>query len=396
MDNHQHQKIFQVISDRIFTSLHQRITFAEYMDLVLYHFEFGYYAKKSSQIGATGDFFTSPHLGSDFAECLAKQFEQMWEILERPHPFQLVEMGAGQGIIAKDILTYIQKSNPDLFAALEYIIIEKSPQMQVQQRRLLIEFERQAKWYSWDEIAPESIYGCCFSNELIDAFPVHQVIVKDGKLKEIYVTLDPDNQSLKEITDEVSTVELQKYFESLEIDITSYEDGYRTEVNLESDRWLQTVADKLKQGYVITIDYGYSANRYYNPFRSEGTLQCYFKHQYHNNPYINLGNQDLTSHVNFTALEITGENCGLKTVDFTKQGMFLMALGLGEYIASLSQIEVQNSQEMHQVLQRRQALHQLIDPMGLGNFGVLIQSKGLTNWQEKQQLMSLQTGAIKL
>jgi SAM-dependent MidA family methyltransferase len=389
MDNHQNEEIVRVISDRIFTSSHQRITFAEYMDLVLYHSEHGYYAKKSSQIGATGDFFTSPHLGSDFAECLAKQFTQMWDILEHPNRFQLVEMGAGQGIIAKDILTYFQKTNPDLFSVLEYKIIEKSPQMQAQQRRLLLEFERQVKWYSWDEIAPETIYGCFFSNELIDAFPVHQVIVKDGKLKEIYVTLEPENQSLGEIIDEISTVELERYFERLEIDITSYEDGYRTEVNLESDRWLQTVADKLKQGYIITIDYGYSANRYYNPFRPEGTLQCYFKHQYHNNPYINLGNQDITSHVNFTALEIAGENYELETLGFTKQGMFLMALGLGERIADLSQIEVQNSQQMQQILQRRQALHQLIDPMGLGNFGVLIQSKGSTNSPQKQQLIGL-------
>lgn len=391
MDNNQTEEIVQIIRDRILSSPQQRITFAEYMDLVLYHSEYGYYARKSSQIGATGDFFTSPHLGSDFAECLAQQFEQIWQILDYPKPFHIVEMGAGQGLIGKDILTYFQYNNPGLLANLEYGIVEKSEKMQVEQRRNLEPFQQHIRWYNWDEIECDRICGCFFSNELVDAFPVHQVIVKDGKLKEIYVTSYLDDRSFIEIIDELSTVELAIYFEKLEIDITSYVDGYRTEVNLESDRWLQTVADKLKQGYVITIDYGYSANRYYNPFRREGTLQCYFKHQYHNNPYINLGNQDLTSHVNFTGLEIAGENYGLKTVGFTKQGMFLMALGLGERIAEISKIEVQTSQEMHQVLQHRQALHQLIDPMGLGNFGVLIQSKGLTNSQQTQQLISLHT-----
>jgi SAM-dependent MidA family methyltransferase len=175
----------------------------------------------------------------------------------------------------------------------------------------------------------------------------------------------------------------------LQIDITSYENGYRTEVNLESDRWLAIVASKLKLGYILTIDYGYSATRYYNPFRREGTLQCYFKHQYHNNPYINLGAQDLTAHVNFTALEIQGKACRLETIGLTQQSIFLMALGLGEKIAAISHMKAENAREMQAILQKRQALHQLIEPMGLGRFHVLIQSKGLTQTQQSQNLMGL-------
>lgn len=381
-----HREILEIIGDRIASSSQNRITFAEYMDLVLYHPNCGYYAKQSRQIGDRGDFFTSPHLGSEFGECLAQQFQQMWENLDYLQPFQLVEMGAGQGLIAKDILTYFQKFNPDLFAVLQYVIIEKSGQMRAEQSQNLSDFKDIVKWYSWEEIADEGICGCFFSNELVDAFPVHQIIVKDG-IKEIYL-INSDGE-IEELIDELSTPEIEEYFKRLQIDITSYADGYRTEVNLESDRWLKTVASKLKQGYIITIDYGYPAERYYNPFRNEGTLQCYFKHQYHNNPYINLGEQDLTAHVNFTGLEIQGKACGLETVGLTQQGVFLMALGLGDKIAAISQMEAQNASQMQQVLQRRQALHQLIDPMGLGKFNVLIQSKGLNDKQRSFTLKGL-------
>ncbi|WP_181256603.1 class I SAM-dependent methyltransferase [Merismopedia glauca] len=389
MDNNHNQELYQVISDRITNSPQNRITFAEYMDLVLYHPQQGYYARKSTQIGAQGDFFTSPHLAQDFGQLLAKQFFQMWEILGKPNSFQLVEMGAGQGIIAADILTYWQQEEPEFWQVLEYIIIEKSPQMQVQQQKLLQPFCQKTQWLDWQDILDNQITGCCFSNELVDAFPVHQLIVKDGKIQEIYLTLSPENNNFIEIADMVSTSDILDYFQTLEININSYPEGYRTEVNLAALDWLKTVSNKLKSGYLLTIDYGYSATRYYHPNRSQGTLQCYYKHQYHNNPYLNLGNQDMTAHVNFTALEITGKSFDLQTVGFTQQGLFLMVLGLGERIANISQIEVQNAQQMQKVLQRRQALHQLIDPTGLGNFGVLIQSKGLTQSPQNPPLIGL-------
>ena len=130
----------------------------------------------------------------------------------------------------------------------------------------------------------------------------------------------------------------------------------------------------MQQGYLLTIDYGYTAARYYNPMRSQGTLQCYYRHGYHNNPYINIGEQDITAHVDFTALERWGEQCGLQKVGFTQQGLFLMALGLGERIAAIS---TDNTNNLEQLLQRRETLHQLINPQGLGGFGVLVQTKGL-------------------
>jgi SAM-dependent MidA family methyltransferase len=139
---------------------------------------------------------------------------------------------------------------------------------------------------------------------------------------------------------------------------------------------------------VLTIDYGYPATRYYHPRRSQGTLQCYYQHRYHDNPYIKVGEQDITTHVDFTALENWGKKCGLNPVGWTQQGLFLMALGLGDRIAALSY----QQQSVSQLLKRREALHQLISPEGLGNFGVLVQSKGLTNTQSQLPLQGFITG----
>jgi len=185
-----------------------------------------------------------------------------------------------------------------------------------------------------------------------------------------------------EVIGETSTPQLQKYFDLIGIDLSAnvYPDGYRSEINLAALDWLSIVADRLQRGYVVTVDYGYPANRYYNPRRSQGTLQCYYQHRYHNNPYINIGRQDITAHVDFTALERWGEQCGLTKVGFTQQGLFLMALGLGERIASLSEQNI----AIAQLLQIRESLHKLIDPTGLGGFGVLVQSKGLQNHEISQ------------
>jgi SAM-dependent MidA family methyltransferase len=149
-------------------------------------------------------------------------------------------------------------------------------------------------------------------------------------------------------------------------------------VNLVALDWIATVAEKLDRGYVLTIDYGYPAQRYYQPSRSQGTLQCYYQHSHHNDPYIYVGDQDITAHVDFTALQRYGEQCGLETVGFTQQGLFLMALGLGERFTQLTQTEATSSEDLHDRLRHRDALHQLINPMGLGGFGVLIQSRGFT------------------
>ncbi|MGI0491074.1 class I SAM-dependent methyltransferase [Alkalinema pantanalense CENA528] len=378
--------IVQQISQR------SRLTFAEFMELALYHPDQGYYLRRASKIGATGDFFTSPHLGADFGELLAEQFVQIWQILGQPQPFTLVEMGAGQGVLASDILRYLTQHYPDCARSLQYRIVEKvATLIAAQQRQLMPWLDRglSIQWTNLETIAAAPIVGCFFSNELIDAFPVHLIQMQAGQLQEVYVGWD--GTELVEMVDQPSNPALTAYFERLGIDLTApdYVEGYRSEVNLLALDWMQAVATGLQRGYVLTIDYGYPANRYYSRTRSQGTLQCYYQHSHHNDPYRYVGMQDITAHVNFTALEMQGQQCGLQTVGVTQQAMFLMALGLGDRIANLGQSTAEAHQDINALLRRRDALHSLINPMGLGNFGVLVQSKGLTESEKQHALTGL-------
>lgn len=363
------------------------------MDLALYHPQFGYYATPSSIIGAQGDFVTSPHMGRDFGEVVAEQFVDMWEALGRPERFDLVEMGAGQGLVAGDAIAHIQSHYPDCFTTLNYIIIEKSVALRSEQQARLGHWNEQGISVSWrelDAIAPHSITGCIFSNELVDAFPVHWVEVRDQKLQEVYVVHGENGFSIA--LGELSTPKLESYFDQIDIDLSHYPEGYRTEVNLAALGWIEQIASKLERGYLLTIDYGYTAQRYYSLARTEGTLQCYYKHSYHSDPFIHIGEQDITAHVDFTALETFGSAVGLRSLGFTQQGLFLMALGLGDRLNRLSQINSTRAAkptDIQAIMHRREALQQLINPMGLGNFGVLIQSKGLTQKEIARPLKGL-------
>jgi SAM-dependent MidA family methyltransferase len=375
------QRLQEILLAQINSSSPQQITFAQYMALALYHQQYGYYMAKVS-IGSQGDFFTAASLGPDFGQLLAVQLMQMWHNLGCPNPFYVVEMGAGNGELAQDILHYFQGADHQSFLkALKYIIIERSPSLiKQQQERLKSWHEFDLTWKNWSDLATESIEGCFFSNELVDAFPVHLVQKEGQKLKEVY--LGVQDHELTEIIDHISTEKLTQYFERLGVDLSQqqYPEGYRTEVNLQALDWLETVATKLKRGYVLTIDYGYNAEKYYLPSRNQGTLQCYYQHRRHNNPYANLGYQDITAHVNFTALELYGELCNLHKIGFTQQGLFLMALGLGDRLNELSSGQFSISE----IFKRRDALHQLIDPTGLGGYGVLIQGKNLTESESLQ------------
>ncbi len=398
-----HPKLCQAIAQTIGDRPYRRISFAEFVQMALYHPLYGYYAADTSRIGVRGDFVTSPYLASDFGQLLANQIAQMWDILGCPHPFVVVEMGAGQGLLVRDVMHTLHQYHFSCFECLRYHIIEASPAaIGKQQRQFAPITERWGNlyWSTWADLLSADIIGCFISNELVDAFPVHRVVLQSGILREIYVTTsdhrptaatsESDAQPIfVETVGDLSTPQLQHYFEWLGLDLSSpaYPDGYQTEVKLAALNWMETVGDRLQRGYVITIDYGYPAERYYSPARSQGTLQCYFQQAHHSDPYHLIGQQDITTHVDFTALERHGEQCGLRSLGTTPQGLFLMALGLGDRIAALSQPN--SEMTINDVLRRRQALQGLIDPMGLGNFGVLIQTKGLSDAEHATPLKGL-------
>jgi SAM-dependent MidA family methyltransferase len=376
-----------------------RVPFATFMDWALYHPEHGYYSQRARNMGNRGDFFTSVHLGADFGELLAEQLVEMWQILNQSERFAIIEMGAGQGWLAQDILTYLCQYHPEFYSCVEYIILEKTPGLIAEQQRRLQRWQTgktaaghpQLRWCSLADLEPISLASCLISNELVDAFPVHQVVWTRGTLQEVYVTLE--DGELQEVLAPPSTPALSHYFSWLGVDPSKpdYLDPYRTEVNLAALRWMQAVAQVLTQGYVLTIDYGYPAFRYYSPVRSQGTLQCYYQHHRHHNPYRNVGRQDITAHVNFTALEQQGEAAGLSVVGCTQQALFLTALGLADRIGQLGHSDSTDPQEIVQRLHQRQVLHQLINPLGLGEFIVLLQSKGLTPEQQQRSLKGLAT-----
>ena len=382
------ENLQQAIRQRIEQSERRRITFAEFMEMALYH-PHGYYAAhdgeaapmKHRTLGPQGDFITSPHMGHDFGELLAEQFADMWQALGQPNPFTLMEMGAGQGLVAADVLAHLQAHYPDCFACVHYIVVEKSGGLKAEQQRRLGHWQGKGVALSWQdlsEVQSESIVGCAFSNELVDAFSVHWVEWHQT-LKEMWVVAN--EEGFAPVLGELSTPQLQAYFDWLGIDLTDYVEGYRTEVNLAALDWVKTVSEKMSRGYVLTIDYGYPAQRYYSPARSQGTLQCYYRHAHHDDPFAHVGAQDITAHVDFTALERRGDEVGLTKLGFTQQGLFLMALGLSDRLSRLANPannQTATAQNVRAIMMRREALQQLISPLGLGNFGVLIQGKGLT------------------
>lgn len=393
--------LFQRIANRISETPQQRITFVDFMELALYDPEHGYYATNQVQIGVAGDFFTSPHLCPDFGELLAEQFLDMWRVMGQPETFTLVEMGAGQGLVAADVLKYLatRKQSVDesddyatFWAALRYLIVEKAEGLIEAQQRLLKPFQfapDKVQWMSFEQLPEAGMVGCFFSNELVDALPVHQFVVQDGALQEVFVTVDAESRSLTEVISTPSTDRLAEYLAGQDIDISAgYENGYRSEINLAALDWLETVSHKLERGYVLTIDYGYLAPQYYSPQRQQGTLQCFRRHGAHQDPYAYLGHQDITAHVNFSALEKQGLAQGLTAMGYTQQGLFLMALGLGDRLVANN--NTSDITQLNEVIRRRETLQSLINPLGLGGFQVLIQGKGLTEQEKSQVLKGLQ------
>jgi SAM-dependent MidA family methyltransferase len=232
------------------------------------------------------------------------------EHLSRPQPFSLVEMGAGQGLIAADALGALQNHFPDCFAALSYQIVEKSDLLRAAQEQRLLPWAGRVTWLDLENIPDDSITGCFFTNELVDALPVHQVVIAESGLQEVYVTLsDSPDASVVEVLAAPSTPRLADYFTVCghrSSQTRSTPPDYRTEVHLAALDWMKTVAAKLHRGYVLTVDYGYPASRYYSRARAQGTLQCYYQHAHHNDPYSHLGHQDITAHVNFTCPRASG------------------------------------------------------------------------------------------
>jgi SAM-dependent MidA family methyltransferase len=348
------------------------VPFSQFMEWCLYHPEHGYYRSERPKIGKDGDYYTSPCVHPLFGGMIAKQLSQMADLLGG-ETFNVVEMGGGRGFLCEDILNWAKKNRPACYRLLKYHLLESATHFLREQKERLSEYEKEGKvfWVETEDFEDQKaqIQGCFLSNELIDAFPVHRVIFDHGDLKEIYVTQD-DGQ-LKEDWSAPSDPRIVSYFQSMDI---ALQEGQKAEVNLEGLEWMERVARCLRRGFVLTIDYGYLSHELYAPHRTEGTLLCYHQHRISENPYERLGEQDITTHVNFTSLIKKGEEVGLRFTGLVPQYQFLIGLGLLQEMESL-----EKRMSTKDSLQLRLSLKHLIEPeIGMGEvFKVLIQHKGI-------------------
>ena len=366
-----HTTLTDIIRARISES--GNITFADFMNLSLYHPVYGYYSSPGVKIGKRGDYYTSPVVHQVFGEIILKQIIEMWNI-SGGMVFTIVEMGAGDGTLCLDMLNFAKREYSDFFNNLKYIIIEESEYMKGLQKARLHNaglLNHNILWTDYsDPLFTTGVNGCFLSNELIDAFPVHIIEKRGGELKEVFVSYK-DN-SFIEVLDSLSTPELIRYF----IPGIVLEDGQRAEVNLKALEWMRWVARSIRKGFAITIDYGYPAEELYASHRKSGTLLCYYKHMVIEDPYINIGEQDITSHVDFSTLIKVGEGEGMMTLGLTDQMHFLFGLGIGEIIESIGS----RADTETEALKQRLLIKNLIMPGRMGEvFKILIQQKGFDN-----------------
>ncbi|MBX3236372.1 MAG: SAM-dependent methyltransferase [Nitrospiraceae bacterium] len=345
------------------------IPFARFMELALYHPQFGYYVRpveaSKERIGWSGDFYTSSDVHPILGQALAKQAWQLDEALGHPNPFTVVEMGPGKGLLARDFLAACAHAPAGFRDRLRYVLIERSASMRTQQQQNLAPWLGEAGQVAWiDRLADlpqQSVTGLFFSNELVDAFPVHRLAVLDGRPQELWVDYRDGRfvETYRPMSDALSA-----YLRDGQI---SLPDGYRTEINLAALDWMTQVAQVMDRGVVLTIDYGHTADDLYGPERKQGTFLCYYSQTTTEDAFDRVGYQDMTAHVDFTALARIGARAGLEVTGFTNQMSFLIGLGMEQMLESLPP----ESPEFFAAIQ-------LLRPDGMGRtFKILVQHTGM-------------------
>ena len=346
------------------------ITFAEFMELALYHPGYGYYSSGNSRIGKEGDFYTSPYVHPAFGKVIANFIMKSFDIIDE-EKLTIIELGAGKGLLALDVLTQIKSANPEQYDRSNYYIVEKSDHFRNESKKTLIDHRHKIKWLSsLDELEKEKVSGVIISNELIDALAFHRVKVVEENLVEIYVSVE--DGEIIEITDKPSSADLEEYFQNTDV---QFREGQEFEINLHAESLLQKIEGILRKGLILTIDYGYLAPELFSPERMKGTYKCIYRHTINETPYINIGEQDITAHVDFSNLIRIGESLKINKIQYTTQGQFLVDWGILDFISKgmgeKSGLDSSNEKE-------RQAIKNLFLPRLMGDkFKILLQEKNL-------------------
>jgi SAM-dependent MidA family methyltransferase len=342
------------------------ITFAEYMRECLYHPVHGYYSQLESRRFA--DYYTSVDVHPIFGRLLARQFAEMWEQLGHPTEFQLIEAAAGTGRLGSHVLDFAQAKLPEFYEALHYVAVERSPARCDQLAACLAPHIGRGRCRATIEMPAKVTVGCVFSNELLDALSVHRVIQQEGRLQEIFVA--SDGTGFSEVRMPLSTCAISEYFAAQGITLI---EGQQAEAALEACDWISEIGLRLERGFVLTIDYGHEAAGLFDAHHMVGTVLAYANHRASEDFYAAPGQQDLTAHVNFTALRLWGARTGLATLGLVSQTSFLLALGQGNEFADLYDEGMDETERVRVRLH----LKTLIFPEGMGErFQVFIQQKG--------------------
>jgi len=339
------------------------ITFARFMDRALYDPDGGYYRAEAAHPGRDGDFLTAPEAHPIFGAALARAVADAWDRLGRPEPFVFREYGAGTGTLAVAILDGLAAERPDLAARLRYDPIEIEPRRHVAIASRLEAAGHEEALVPSDRSGAPAI-GFVLANEVLDALPVHRVVIRDGRLREVLV--GSRDGAFVDVEADASTPDLAARLADESIGLA---EGQRAEICLAIGPWLAAAAAGLERGVLLLIDYGYPAAELYDPIRRrDGTLRAYLRHRVHDDPYIHLGRQDLTAHVDVSAVERAATAAGLEHLGTTTQAEFLVGLGTEDLLRAI-QGDPATTLEDH--LAVRSALMRLLDPAAMGRFRVM-------------------------
>ena len=355
------------LSDRIRERIDQEgpIPFSGFMEMALYEPGLGYYSAGLQKFGEGGDFVTAPQLGDVFARCLANQIEQVGAELGQ---YEIIEAGAGSGILAADLIKALQEKHPPT----RYRILERSAHLRQVQKETLTQYV--PEWMdriSWLDEPPEKGWqGVFLANEVLDALTLERFCIESDGPRQMRVTSGPDGFEWLKAP---CTGKLEEQIQAVLSGLDHYPvTGYCSEINASLSAWLQTVTASLQKGLALLIDYGYTRRDYYQPQRSDGTLICHYQHRAHADPFKWVGLTDISASVDFTALAEAADACELDVSGYTTQAMFLMASGLDEVIAGFGLLPDKQRLKMHNQVLR------LTLPGEMGErFQVMALSRGL-------------------
>lgn len=353
------------------------ITFATFMDLALYLDEHGYYRQPHRKPGRGGDFITSPELHPFFGLTIARQVADFWDQLGQPERLVVREQGASSGGLAYDIMVGLAEKAPDVLDALDYRLVDVNTHRTEEAIAAMADvgMASHVRAEHPDAMSPEP--GIVLANEVADALPVHRLVVRGGELREMWVTLDGDGRFVpeeRELSPEVAEAGIPSYLEEAGVDVSIMADGSELDVCPAAATWIAGIATNLTQGFAVIIDYGYNARTLYKEHRLDGTVRGYHQHTVTDDPFVRVGEQDLTAHVDFTWLSRAAQDAGMREIGLTTQGEFLTHLGMGDWLVEM---QYQPETDLAEYYRAQAAVFRLIDPAGLGRFRVLGLAKGM-------------------